>query len=81
MEITALARRGGIVDPDAGGGGPRYIFHAQHTRLVLVGFGGAARRAMRRVVLAGDAVAGRRPRCVLHRQPGLEHAGGLNQRK
>ena len=81
MEVAALTRAGGIVDPDTGGSGPRYIFHAQHTRLVLVGFGGAARHTMRRVVLAGDAVTGRRPRRVLHRQPGLEHTCGLNDGK
>lgn len=81
MKIAALARAGSIVDPDTGGSSTSHIFHAQHTRPVLVGFGGAARRAMCRVVLTGDAVAGRGPRRVLHRQPGLEHARGLNQSK
>lgn len=81
VEIATLPRGGGIVDPDTCGGGAGHVFHAQHTRPVLVGFGGTAIGAVRRVVLAGDAIASCGPCGVLHRQPSLKHSRRLNDGK
>jgi len=78
MEIAPAALAGTVVNPQAGSAGTGHVLDGQQPRLVLVGGSATAAGAVGRVVLAGDGVAGSRPGRVLDRQPGLKHAGALN---